>query len=134
MQVVPLGTVCFIDENQNGVTGIQHAKVRRAGAGIAVLLDHCKGERRARLAQHLFHIRYVLANANALACERRSPCKLPLEILPISDDHDLELPKGRNGPHLPDEEDHREALAGPLRVPDDATASVVLSILLASLS
>src|SRR5690606_30914691 len=55
--------------------------------------------------------------------------ELLLQVLPVGDDDDLEAPELRDAPHLPDEEDHRQALSRALRVPDDPAAPVALAVL-----
>ena len=50
-----------------------------------------------------------------------------MELVPVGHDDDLGLAQAGDGAHLADQERHRQALAGALRVPDDA-APVILVV------
>src|SRR4029434_5394571 len=55
--------------------------------------------------------------------------ELPFEIGTVGDQHHLEAVEPRHHAHLTHEEDHAEALAGALRVPDDPAALVTIGAL-----
>ncbi len=55
--------------------------------------------------------------------------ELILQIVAVGDDNDLEAAQLFTPAHFANQEDHRQALARSLRVPDDAAASVVLAVL-----
>ena len=103
----------------------------RCGRGIAlrVLLNLGEHDARPLFRKQSFYLLDALANPHALARQGQRVGELLLKVLAVRNRDHLEPPKLRAGPHLANQEDHREALPGSLRVPDDAAAPVVLAIL-----
>ena len=106
----------------------------RVAVALLVLLDGGEDEARPLLGQQVLQLLRGPRLLDRLARQLGRVRQLLLEVLAVGDDHDLEAAQGGHRPHLPHEEHHRQALARPLRVPDDAAAPVVLAVLLAGLA
>ena len=117
---------------------------QRVDALAAVLLDHGKHEVLALAPEHLLEhdvgrnravaLLAGLHSRQRLAGQDRRVRKLLLQIPPVRDEDDLEAAQVGVGPHLPHQEDHRQALPAALRVPDDAATPVQLAVLDARLA
>jgi hypothetical protein len=81
-----------------------------------------------RLASHGI----VIIRPDRLTGEPRRLAQLVLKVGTVGDRYHLEAVEPRHHAHLAHEEDHAEALTGPLCVPDDAAALIAGSALGAS--
>ena len=101
----------------------------QVGVDLAVLLDHREDQARSGPGEQLLDLRDRLADIDGLAGERSRVAELALKVGAVRDRNDLEPAKLGQRPHLPDQEDHRQALARALGVPHDAAATIELAVL-----
>ena len=110
------------------VAGLQSGFARGVVAA-ALLLDHAEDDVGRLAAQVALEVVGRGGAQHLLAGERCGVRELLFEVGAVGDDDNLEAPQRRVCAQLAHQEHHRQALAGTLRVPDDAAAAVVFPIL-----
>ena len=108
----------LIHHHQNRLRVVQHPKrllgtqtITAPTIGVAILLDHRHHHTRTRLGQKLTHLSCALGYLHSLTCKRRRVPKLNLQIRPVGDKHNLELPQLGMTAHGSNQEHHGQALA-----------------------
>ena len=102
----------------------------RRRIALGVLLDHGEDEARPLLGEQRLHLLDALADRARVSPVRASVsescfCRSLRSVTTTT----LKRRSVRTGPHLAHQEDHGQALARSLGVPDDAAAPVVLAVL-----
>src|SRR4051812_27652514 len=102
--------------------------VLACGFSILLFLDHDEDLAGPLSTQDRRNSGGALNDIYLLPAQTRGGTELFLQIAPVGDDDDLELSQLRRGAHLAHEEDHRQRLTGPLRMPDDPATLVLLPV------